>query len=63
MQDGPRHWFRAFRVKLTIFVAAVMLLSFLYYAAVAGEFPDSFWMTCGIVGALLFVLWWWRLAP
>jgi hypothetical protein len=38
-----------------------MLLSFLFYALVAKEFPDSYWVTCGSVAAVLFVAWWWRL--
>ncbi|MHC4164739.1 MAG: hypothetical protein ACYSUM_21695 [Planctomycetota bacterium] len=58
MQDQRKSWLRAFRLKLTIVLSSVMLLAFVFYALAGEGFPDSFWMTCGGVGAVLFVAWW-----
>jgi hypothetical protein len=58
VQDQRKSWLRAFRLKLTIVLSSVMLLAFVFYALAGEGFPDSFWMTCGGVGAVLFVAWW-----
>lgn len=64
MRDGTKKWLRAFRLKVTITIAAVMILALAYYLVVGEGIPESFWTTCGVVGAVLFLVhWWWELAP
>ncbi|MHC4974802.1 MAG: hypothetical protein ACYTG3_21000 [Planctomycetota bacterium] len=63
MRDETKKWLRAFRLKVTIVLAAVMILAMVFYAVAGEGFPESFWTTCGLVGAVLFVVWWWPPRP
>jgi len=58
VQDQRARWLRALRVKLTVVLSSVVVLAFLFYALAGEGFPESFWVTCGGVGAVLFVAWW-----
>ncbi len=63
VQDKRKTWLRAFRLKLTIVLSLVMVVAFLFYALAGEGFPDSFWVACGGIGAVLSVAWWsagWR---
>ena len=58
VQEQRKTWLQTFRLKLTIVLSLVMLLAFLFYALRGEGFPDSFWVACGSVGAVLWLAWW-----
>ena len=49
---------KPWQYKFSFGLSLVMLLAFLFYALAGEGFPDSFWVACGSVGAVLWLAWW-----
>jgi len=60
VQEQRKRWLRALCLKLTIVLSAVMILALVFYEVVGEGVPESYWMTCGVVGVVLLVAWRWH---